>query len=262
MARETQPFRYRVTAGYSASFNGRTVQPKALMAYLEEAAAEHCRAIGRDVFTLLESGQGWVLTGGSLKIFRYPVYGQDLIIETWISNWRSFSGIREYRIIEPGGELVAEAGGRWVYWNMNIRRPMPIPAVFRDGWFRQDDSPYRRMFPKSHTPTFPDAAPGAEGMESLNLDVRRGDVDLYGHLHNTTYMDWLMEAVPDDVYRDSVPREMGLRFFGEARLGDKVSFSTRRAADGWLHEVRRPTDDKLLARGFSSWSTRSRLNCA
>ena len=247
-----------VTAGYADSFNGRTVQPSAVMTYLEEAAAGHCKVIGRDIFSLLETGQGWVLTGGALRIFRYPDYGEDIIVETWISEWKEFSGIREYRISSRSGEILGEAGGRWVYWDIGIRRPMPIPKVFKDSWFYDVESPYRRMYPVSATPTFPEPVPGTDDESRISLSVRRGDVDLYGHLHNTTYMDWLMEAVPEYLYRDSEPMMLGIRFFGEARLGDDVTFTTSKGQWGRFHEVRRIGDGKLLARGFSDWIERSK----
>lgn len=258
MMMETEPFRHSLTAGYTDSFNGRAVQPSALMSFMEEAAAEHCRVIGLDIFSLLESGQGWVLTGAALKVLRYPAYGERLSIETWISRWKNFSGIREYRITSSNGEIVAEGGGRWVFWDLGTRKPVKIPQVFRDSWYLSDDSPYRLMYPSSDTPEFPETIPGAGDECSVRLKVRRGDVDLYGHLHNTTYMDWLMEAVPDHLYQDWEPRTFGIRFLGEAGLGDDVIFSTRRGLWGHIHEVRRVFDGKLLVSGFSDWIERSK----
>jgi len=253
MSIEHHPYRHVVSAGYSDFFNRRTVQPAAMMSYLEESAAGHCHSIGQDLFTLLEKGQGWVLTGGSMRIVRYPEYGETIVIETWISEWKGFTGIREYRISTLKGDVLGEAGGRWVYWDVNYRKPLPIPEIFKKSWFIDRDSPYRRMYPESTTPVFPTALPGVNDESRINLRVRRGDVDLYGHLHNTCYMDWLMESVPDSLYRDSEPREMGIRFLGEALLGDEVIFTTRNVLKGLIHEVKRLKDGKLLARGFSEW---------
>ena len=253
---EHHPYRHVVFAGYSDSFNGRTVQPAAMMSYLEESAAGHCHSIGQDLFTLLEKGQGWVLTGGSMRMFRYPEYGESIVIETWISEWKGVTGIREYRISSQKGEVLGEAGGRWVYWDINHRKPLLIPGIFKKSWFINRDSPYRRMYPESATPVFPAALPGNIEESRINLRVHRGDVDLYGHLHNTCYMDWLMESVPDSLYRDSEPREMGIRFLGEALLGDEVTFTTQNALKGLIHEVKRFKDGKILARGFSEWVTK------
>jgi len=253
MDRENQAFRFELKAGYADSFNGRRVQPSALMAFLEEAAAGHCESIGQDVFSLLEEGQGWVLTGGFMNIIRYPDYGERIIVETWISEWKRFSGIREYRISTPEGVVLCEAGGRWVYWDIRIRKPLSIPEVFRESWFFSRDSPYRGMFPDSATPVFPELSPDSPADSRTSLRVRRGDVDLYGHLHNTSYMDWLMEAVPDYLYRDFEPQLLEIRFFSEAVLGDEVVFSSWEIREGLSHEVRRKKDGKLLARGYTVW---------
>ena len=255
MSMEPAPFARNYTVGYSDAFRGREIRPTAMMAFLEETAAEHCGSIGRDVFSLLEDGGGWVLTGGGMRMNRYPCYGEEFLVETWLSSWKGLSGIREYRIIGSDGSLLGEAGGRWVYWDMRTRRPTVIPPVFKEKWHRCPDSPYRRIFPDSATPCFPGSF--GERIDPVRLEVRRGDVDLYGHLHNTTYMDWLLEAVPAELWSGSVPMDMGLRFFGEARLGDSVVFHTRPGYEGWLHEVYREADGRLLVRGSSRWSDRT-----
>ena len=266
---EPEPFRRILVAGYSDTFSGRDVRPASMMAFLEETAAEHCRSIGRDLFSLMEDGGGWVLTGGGMQMERYPRYGETFSIETWLSDWKTFSGIREYRIRSADGSFLGEAGGRWVYWDLSTRRPTPVPEDFRLKWHFCPDSPYRRIYPDSATPNLPwedgsgpdsggaaDAPSGGEPETRVRLDVRRGDVDLYGHLHNTTYMDWLLEAVPVHLWSGSVPMDMGLRFFAEARLGDAVVFETRRRGRYWLHDVVREEDSRLLVRGFSSWCER------
>jgi len=261
MSRETQAFRLTLKTGYGDSFNGRRVQPTSLMAFLEEAAAGHCESIGQDIFLLLERGQGWVLTGGFMNMFRYPDYGETITIETWISEWKRFSGIREYRILAAGGEIIGEAGGKWVYWDVGIRKPVPVPEVFRDTWFFCRDIPHKRMYPESTESLLPESGDfgrsGEDEESQIRLVVRRGDVDLYGHLHNTCYMDWLMEAVSENLYRNYEPGSMGIRFYGEARLGDEVTFSTRTVTEGMFHEVRREKDGKLLAGGYTDWREKS-----
>ena len=47
---------HHVVPGLADAFRARYVRPSALMIFLEEAAAEHCRAVGRDIFDLLERG--------------------------------------------------------------------------------------------------------------------------------------------------------------------------------------------------------------
>lgn len=186
---------------------------------------------------------------------RYPRYGERLTVETWISDWRELSGIREYRILSDSGEILGEGGGRWVFWDLSRRRPTRIPVLFKDRWPRLSDSPYRRLYPESTTPCFPAADLRIDPVDEIRRDmtVRRGDVDMYGHLHNTIYLDWLMESVPEGLYAGFEPCRLGLRFFGEALLGDEVTILSRPAARGWLHDAVRRSDGRLLVRGYSEW---------
>ncbi len=254
MSREKTPFRRTIIAGYADAFNGREVRPSSVMTYLEETAAEHCASVGRDIFTLLEDGGGWVLLGGGMQMYRYPRYGEEITIETWISRWKRFSGIREYRLYSADGNLIGEAGGRWVFWDLATRKPTAIPDVFRDKWYYDIDSPYKRLS-ENFSPTSDEW--NFQTPESVILEVRRGDVDLYGHLHNTTYLDWLMEAVPVSLWSGGVPMDLGIQFVGEARLGESVEFLSISVDKGWFHEVRRVGDDKLLVKGYTRWDERA-----
>lgn len=262
MSMEIEPFSQTVVAGYSDSFNGREVRPSSMMTFLEETAAEHCADVGRDIFTLLENGGGWVLAGGGMRMKKYPRYGETIRIETWISSWKRFTGFREYRLYAEDGSILGEAGSRWVFWDISTRKPMAIPPIFLDHWHVCPDSPYRRIFPASGTPSFftkgeEQTDHSALPAESVQLEVRRGDVDLYGHLHNTTYLDWLMEAVPESLWSDAIPMDLSIQFFGEARLGESVIFNSTVSENGWFHEVKRVGDGKLLVQGFSRWNEKS-----
>ncbi len=177
MKMETAPFRKTITAGYSDSFSARDVRPTSMMAYLEETAAEHCSSIGRDLFSLLDDGGGWVLTGGVMRMERYPRYGEEFHIDTWISGWKTFIGIREQRIVSADGTLLGEAGGRWVYWDMASRKPTPVPQVFTDTWYFNPDSPYRRLSGASAAlPVQEAAAPAVSARLDCICASAEGDV--------------------------------------------------------------------------------------
>ncbi|MCG8452591.1 MAG: thioesterase [Spirochaetales bacterium] len=246
---------HHVVPGLADAFRARYVRPSALMTFLEEAAAEHCRAVGHDIFDLLEKGWGWVLVGGGLRMQTYPLYGEQIVIKTWISRWKGVSGIREYRIYRKDGTFLGEAGGRWAFWDAPKRKPQLVPDFFLESWPQGGDSPYSRLQgPQGILPIPKTSEIQGRCLSQQRFSVRRGEVDMYDHLHNTIYLDWMLESVPEHLYREELPMAMGLEFSGEARRGDVIEFSTWPMKEGWIHDVRRLSDGKRVARGYSEWT--------
>jgi acyl-ACP thioesterase len=80
------------------------------------------------------------------------------------------------------------------------------------------------------------------------------DVDANRHLHNTRYLEWLLNAVPDELFTRQRPISLGVKFRHEVKGGDSLMISSRLREDGvWLHEAGRDSDGKVVATGFSVW---------
>ena len=73
------------------------------------------------------------------------------------------------------------------------------------------------------------------------FEVRRGDLDALGHVNNTRYVEWALDAVPDEVLDGLHPAGVDVEFRREALPGDVVLSRTARApGDGiaFAHELR------------------------
>ncbi|HEX6982626.1 MAG TPA: acyl-ACP thioesterase domain-containing protein [Balneolaceae bacterium] len=100
--------------------------PVTILTLLEEAAADHCLAIGHSLYDLLEKGIGWVLLSGRMIMERYPEYKEKITIGTWLSNIKTFRGIRENIIFDEQGEIIGKAKGLWLFFDIKKRRPARI----------------------------------------------------------------------------------------------------------------------------------------
>ena len=69
--------------------------PTTILALLEETAADHCYSIDYSLYDLQKQNIGWVLLSGVIRMDRYPIYKEKIIIRTWLSTYSSIRGFRE-----------------------------------------------------------------------------------------------------------------------------------------------------------------------
>ena len=58
-----------------------------------------------------------------------------------------------------------------------------------------------------------------------NLSARQvqfSEVDFYGHVNNTRYLDWCLDAIPAEWHRDYRVRSMVINFLSEVRYGENI----------------------------------------
>lgn len=219
----------------------------ALMQMLEEAAIEHCVAIERDVFTLLDEGFGWVLLSGALHFNEYPRYNHSIITDTWISGWTRYQGIREFLLKGEDGRIFTRATTKWAYVDARKRRIVPIAESFKIGWPRKEKRALECRFIKR-----PLEMPA--GYSTENYAVRRHDIDSNRHVHNVRYLEWVLETVPEEYFDGRELESVEGSFIHEAHLNDTIQVQAGIVSDNELvHNVVRRSDGEVLSTGRSCW---------
>ena len=96
----------------------------------------------------------------------------------------------------------------------------------------------------------------------LAFTVRRSDLDLAAHVNNTSYVEWAIEAVPDEVWRDCDFAQLQIQFLSECHHGHTVLSRSQTTNDDEAHEVRhqlvRHEDEVEVARARTQWEARTR----
>jgi medium-chain acyl-[acyl-carrier-protein] hydrolase len=100
--------------------------PAIMLALLEEAAAEHCNSIGYGLYDLIKENIGWVLLSGVMKMEQYPRYKEKILIRTWLSKYSTVRGFRENIIYNERGNIIGQAKGLWMFFDIKRRRPVPV----------------------------------------------------------------------------------------------------------------------------------------
>jgi acyl-CoA thioester hydrolase len=95
--------------------------------WMQDAAVQHSNASGCTQATI-ELGATWVVRSHRIEYLRPAFLGDQLVILTWVSNFRKVRSLRKYRFFRESDKAVLANGETdWVLVNAQNGRPLAIP---------------------------------------------------------------------------------------------------------------------------------------
>ena len=83
--------------------------------YFQEIAGLHAENLGIGFKTLEQKyGVFWVLTRMRVDFLRYPIWDEEIIVETWPQTPRKYSCTRDYLMKDCNGNIISRAVSQWV----------------------------------------------------------------------------------------------------------------------------------------------------
>jgi acyl-ACP thioesterase len=218
----------------------------ALGGFLQEVAGQHARELGCGLEALHDRGLTWVLVRQRIAVPRPILLGDEIAIASWPSGIHPLVVTREFTVTR-GDEEVARASTAWLLLDVATRRPVR-PVEVLDPAMRPRLEPVAPVAGKLPAPEL--AAP------ARRFDVRYADIDVNGHVTNTSYVAWALECVDEARWRSSRPCDVEVHYLAEARLGDAVVARAGEQDGALLHGIARAADGAELARVRTRWAPR------
>ena len=209
--------------------------------YLQEAASRHAEQLGFSKANFMADGENisWVLTRMVVKMSRYPVWNDEVTVETFPRGGRKIVAWRDFEVKDAKGETLGVASSEWMIIDLATRKIHAIP----ENVFAANDP--------ANTPVL-GLEPFAKFRFPADTEVRqpetftamKSQIDLNGHVNNVHYINWMLEPC-----ESRCPAEMEVVFRSETFAGDEVRVETA-AADGYTyHRVSAPDGkDHIVAR--------------
>jgi medium-chain acyl-[acyl-carrier-protein] hydrolase len=208
---------YRVTT-WDADPRGR-LSPSALGRYLQETALNHADVLGFGMVDLHRDGLVWVLGSLLVRVERYPVFQQEVILETWPRGVEGLKALREFRLLDAAGEQLAAISGAYLLIDLRTRRATKLARFSERDWHGEcalDRGPRRLAAPQEY-------------VVERAVPLRWSDIDLLGHVTNTRYLDLALESYDAGFLAAHEVAELELNFLAEGTYPDTVL--SRRAPD-------------------------------
>ena len=227
---------------YECGPDGRATLPT-ICNLFQEAASLHAAFLGFGKGDFAAAGENisWVLTRMVVKMNRYPVWENDLTVETFPRGGRKIVAWRDFEVKDAKGETLGVASSEWMIIDLATRKIHAIPEKV----FAANDpknTPVLGLEPFAKF-RFPESV-GGDARAPLSCTAMKSQIDLNGHVNNVHYISWMLEPC-----ESRCPAEMEVVFRSETFAGDEVRVETA-AADGYTyHRVSAPDGkDHIVAR--------------
>ncbi len=157
-----------------------------LMRYLQEAAALHAERLGFGFSRMNEIHSYWVLSNLRIEIAKFPKWNDIVTIKTWPSGCTRLIATREFIGRDQSGHELFRAGSEWMILNKQSNRPKNL--------FRLDLS-LPKTGPKAISGKLKRLEPQDGYSEVERIRVPYSSIDLNGHVNNTEYVRWGIDAL-------------------------------------------------------------------
>lgn len=198
-----------------------------LLRILQEAAAVASHVRGISFRTVEKTGICWILMGWKFELIERPEWNAKLTIHTWPRTLDGFTSDREFEVF-CNDRLVARATSRWFLLNAETKRLTRVNDFVRSAYELNDRRLFDEDIPSNGT-SLDDA------QVTYRKTVSRLDLDTYNHVNNLRYLDYALEALPDELFR-SPPRTVQIVYRKQILEGTPIRCLYGITADG-KHQI-------------------------
>lgn len=193
--------------------------------FFQEIAYHHAGELGFGYDDMKQKQTMWVLSRMRIEMDRYPVWNDQITINTWHSGVDRLFALRDFRVVNSHGEVIGRAATAWLILDIESHRLIrPELEIDHVRMHRHQEHVFDEPMGKISLPP---------EMHLHNLHtVRFSDLDILGHVNNVKYMEWCIDAAMDGATRDQgildqgildqEIRELEINFNHEALIGDTI----------------------------------------
>lgn len=201
-----------------------------LLSILQDAAWLHADALGCGFATMAARETLWVLTRQRLRMDVWPSWGEKLTIRTWARPFAGALAPRDFEILADGRRIGA-ATTLWLILDARTRRPQRnLPTI---------------VFGPETSGLEAEKIPPETDLTDIDaLTVKASDIDVNGHVNNTNYARWVLDALPAETLQTHTVTQYDVDFLSETRLGARVVVAGKADAERRRFQGRRAEDGK------------------
>lgn len=196
------------------------VKLKALLDYLQEAAANHADNLGCGMRFLLGNKKMWVLSRIKLRFAEKLKLGVEYTVKTYPMNFKKLFAAREFVIYDSRSIPLVCGSSFWLLLAADTLRPLK---------------------PAENLPDFPDNSALVEfyrKIDKINLNpavtpencvfsttVRDSQIDLNRHLNNAEYASMIHDAMAGIIKHTPHFAELQINFLAASKSGERLSIA-------------------------------------
>ncbi len=208
---------------------------EAILHIFEGVGSHHSDIADDNIMDGSKEGLAWILADWRVEIINRPDNKDEMEITTWIrAQQPTFNVFREFTATDKHGRVMVKGEAKLVLLDVASGSLLRISDELFNAYGVEDkpvfDAPTGKLREaKIYT-------------EEKRFKLRRSDIDFNGHVHNTKYLDYALEALPEEVYSKNSIKEFRIVYKKSVKEGAEVTL--KYAFDG-THKVGIYTEDGL-----------------
>ena len=211
------------------------IKTACLMQYLQEAAALHAEELGFGVDSLNKINSYWILSNLRIEIKSLPKWNDEITVKTWPSGHTRSIATREFVAKNQNDCELFKAGSQWMVLNKQSNRPKNV--------FRLDLS-----LPKTEEKALSEELVRLESQDDYSevdrISVPYSSIDLNGHVNNTEYVRWGIDALRKAFKFEVEIRSMHATYLSEVFEDDELDLLLSQNNNGHFCVLARKSDEK------------------
>jgi medium-chain acyl-[acyl-carrier-protein] hydrolase len=201
--------------GYSDVDFTKSLKYSTLFGYFQDTASEAVEKLGAGVDTLAERyGVAWVLARIRVEFDRIPVWSESITVETWPHPPGKLEFDRDFRVRDADGDIIIKAASNWVLLDINTRE------LRKSDFIEMDHPPFTGEHALDRRPGR--LKPSGQLEAVYRKHIGYSDVDFYGHINNSRYIDYIMDCFPVESHRKHILKSIEVNYIKEAFPGDTL----------------------------------------
>ncbi len=244
---DTAHYLYRTSAAYSDVGPDGLLSQGGLLRILQEAAAIASDDVGYGLKDIPRTGVHWILSGWRLEMAERPGWRAELEVETWPRTMEGFLSDRDFLVWDvTGGDrrLAARGTSKWFLVDAKTGKITRVTDQVRAAYERDERGLFQDPLPSNGKT--PEGAP-----VTFETTVGRRDIDTNLHVNNLHYLDYAIEALPEEVYR-GLPDTVEIIFRRQILLGTPIQCLYTRTENGKHQvEIQSRQDGKTVHHAFA-----------
>lgn len=221
------PYIYETDITYPDVGMDHRLNHRGLLRILQEAAAIASDERGFGPKDLPRTGVCWILSGWRAELIARPPWRARVRAETWPRSLDGFFSERDF-LVWHGEELIARGASKWVLVNAGTGRLTRVTEKVREAYDLEERSVFDA--PLLSNGVTPPGTPPA-----FSTLAGRRDMDANRHVNNIHYLDYALEALPQEVF-DRLPDTVEVAFRRQILEGTTIRCLYALTEDG-KHQV-------------------------
>lgn len=194
--------------------NNGNIKIEKVLEFFENSGGIHSNLVGNSISKMLENGKTWILNEWSVEILKYPKNGETKFeVRTWILPQKSpLYSIREYELCAQN-EVYIRGSSKWILFDLVSQKICKIDKSLIDMYepenFSNEFEVSKIEIPKNFD-------------TQICVSIRKSDIDINNHVHNTLYLHLAYEVLPNEIYENMNFSKIRIFYKNGIKFGEKI----------------------------------------